>query len=637
MDKATGKFTPRFWAMIVAIGFVLACVISGITFANLYQQSSERASNTVEYVKKQSLECELVNNVNVMKSQIRVMQNASQAARDVAEGEGDVNDETLARYVKDLNLTSMFVLGPDGTLVGEYRGDEDTYDELESYLAEEEVLDVASHPKKVYSTRLSFADGSYADLSCASRIDAPGIVVVAYHTKAAYANRFLLTVQSLLDGYRITNDTSVVVEKDGEIIASNTDADDVEGSSDEQIVTQIRESCKAGQMHMVRGGDTYYYGTFGKTRDYTVYTFTKASEIMHEVASNAFVGVMIYVLLVAIFTTNRRRSEQEHLETMLDQRQQYTSQLEQAVKIAEAANAAKTDFLQRMSHDLRTPLNGIRGMVEVGNAYADDALKQAECRDKIWNASGILLDLVNEALDISKLEGGKIVLETETVDLDPIIDDVCAMVERQALERNISISRERSDVAHPRVKSSALYLRRLLMNVATNAVKYNKFGGEVSISHRELSFEDGVAVHQVVVADTGIGMSAEYMEHLFEPFTREEQELDYKPSGTGLGMPITKQLVELMGGEIECESELGRGTVCTITIPFDVAEEDETPVNGVAGDEEATLAGMKLLLVEDNELNREIAEFVVESADGEVVSAGNGKEALDAFEASAPG
>ena len=641
MNRGGTASRRRSLALAILGGLLVAAIVGGATFWVLYQQASERAANTVEYVKKQSLESDLVNDANVMKSQIRVMQNASQAVRDVAAGAGDLSEETLGRYTSELYLTSIFVLDADGQLVADYVGDGDGFEDFERYVATDEVIDVAQHPKKVYATRLTFDDGTYADLACASRLDAPGVVAVVYHTKLEYANRFLLTLQSLLDGYRVANDTSIVVERDGVVVAANTVGRDGQAASaeadNEIVTTEIKERCEPGQMHLVKGESAYYYGAYGKARDYTVYTFTKASRLLHYMCSNSLVAVALYAYVVASLAASRRRTHHEHLESMLGQERRYASQLEEAVRAAESANAAKTEFLQRMSHDLRTPLNGIRGMVEVGNAHADDVQKQTECREKVWTASSVLLDLVNEALDMTKLESGKITLEAEPVDLDEIIDDVCGMVERQAAERKVSISRERVGVEHPHVKSSALYLRRLLMNIASNAVKYNKLGGSVTITHRELSFEGGVATHEVVVSDTGIGMAPEFLEHLFEPFAREEQDLDYKPSGTGLGLAITKQLVDLMGGTIACESELGSGTTCTIVIPFEVADEGDVGAAAAVGDAPATLEGLHILLAEDNELNREIAEFVIGNAGATLSVAENGKEAVETFAANPPG
>ena len=638
MSRRAQTFSKRFLALAVIGGLLVYCLVGGLTFWVLHNQASDRAANTVDYVKKQSLECELVNDANVMKSQIRVMQNASQAARDIDAGGGDVSEAALGNYVSDLHLTNMFVLDPSGKLVAGYQGDNDSFESLASYLTGEEILDVANHPKKVYATRLFFDDGAYADLACACRLDAPGVVVVTYHTEAEYANRFLLTLQSLLEGYRVANDTSVVVEHDGAIVASNTVDSNGQTSldADAAIVDRIKESCEPGEMRLVKGDSAYYYGAFGKTRDYTVYTFSKASRLLHYVFSNALVGLTVYVLILVVAMMNRRRAEHQHLASMLEREQQHAIQLEEAVRVAEKANAAKTEFLQRMSHDLRTPLNGIRGMVEIGNANANDVGKQAECREKVWTASGVLLDLVNEALDMSKLESGQIALEVEAVDFDGVIDDVYGMLERQAAERKVSIVRQRGVVAHPCVKSSGLYLRRLFMNIATNAVKYNKFGGSVTIAYRELSFEAGVVTHQVTVADTGIGMSSDFQKHLFEPFAREEQKLDYRPSGTGLGLPIAKQLAELMGGTIACESELGRGTTCTITIPFEIADGCDGCADKTAA-ATATLAGLHVLLAEDNELNREIAEFVIKNAEATLCVAGNGREALELFESSSPG
>ena len=324
---------------------------------------------------------------------------------------------------------------------------------------------------------------------------------------------------------------------------------------------------------------------------------------------------------------------------LLQQERDYGDKLAKAAREASSANSAKTEFLRRMSHDLRTPINGIRGMVEVGDANADDLQKQTECRSKIWTASGLLLDLANEALDMSRLESGQVDLNLVPINLVALNCEVRDILERQAEERLVKIISDQQTLNHPYARVSVTHLKRLLLNIAGNAVKYNRQGGYVRLVCREVEPADGVPVYEYTIADNGIGMSEEFQKHLYEPFCREEQQVEGASSGTGLGAPIAKQLVELMGGTMSFTSVLGQGTTFTIRLPFEKCKRSEIPqaVRVDAGDGDA-LQGLRVLLVEDNDLEcRRIAQFTAQPLPGAVVThARDGESAVEMFAASVP-
>ena len=262
--------------------------------------------------------------------------------------------------------------------------------------------------------------------------------------------------------------------------------------------------------------------------------------------------------------------------------------------------------------------------------------KQAECRRKIWDASTLLLELVNEVLDMGKLESGEIVLESCPFNVIELKDGILQTMERAAAERGIMMT-DRTEVKHTTLIGSPLHLKRLLMNILSNAIKYNKDNGSIDLTCREVRSDGKTAWIEFICADTGIGMSEEFQKHLYEPFTQEHSDARTSYNGTGLGMAITKSLVEKMGGTIECRSKLGEGTTYCITIPFDIDSSAAPRVEETAALPAATPEGMHVLLAEDNELNIEIAVFVLENAGVTVTKAVNGQDALDQFAASAPG
>lgn len=327
-------------------------------------------------------------------------------------------------------------------------------------------------------------------------------------------------------------------------------------------------------------------------RDYYVYAFVSEKNVFGSTPRNLLWIAMAYFLIFALLGMIRWRMDRQFQEEQRAREQDYQKELEEAAHKAESANIAKTEFLQRMSHDIRTPINGIRGMVEIGNYYSNDLIKQAECRKKIWDASGLLLELINEVLDMGKMESGEVILEERSFQVVDLVQEIVDVLEKQAAERG------------------------------------------VTITCKEVSFEDGKAWLEFICADTGIGMSEEFQQHLFEPFTQENTDARSTYGGTGLGMAITKSLVDKMGGSITFESKLNVGTTYFIVIPFPVDEEKREERIVEAPAEISSLQGRKVLLAEDNELNMEIAEFLLENAGILVTKAYNGKEALERFEQS---
>ena len=278
-----------------------------------------------------------------------------------------------------------------------------------------------------------------------------------------------------------------------------------------------------------------------------------------------------------------------------------------------------------MSHDIRTPINGICGMLDVAEHYAEDLDKQTECREKIKEASNLLLGLVNEVLDMSKLESGEVTLEESPFDLHNISEEVLTVIELLAEERNIKLIREKQEITHWNLIGSPAHVKRVWMNILSNAVKYNKDNGSICIQCREVPYNQaGMTMIEFICQDTGIGMSREFQKVIFEPFAQENAGSRSKYGGTGLGMPITKSLVEKMGGTIQFESEEGVGTTFVIQIPFKI----DTETDRMEKEEKtaASLHGLHILLVEDNELNMEIAEFIVTDEGAVVTKAKNGKE-----------
>ena len=374
-----------------------------------------------------------------------------------------------------------------------------------------------------------------------------------------------------------------------------------------------------------------------KQRDYYIYTYLPDTEVFRNLPLSVTAVVFLYLLIFGIFCFWGYRADLAHRKQEQEKDEKYKAELLRAAKKAEAANEAKTEFLQRMSHDIRTPINGICGMINVADHYADNMEKQTECRAKIKKTSHLLLELINEVLDMSKLESDEVVLEDIPFNLNSIFEEILGVIEHMAAEQNIRIIWEEKEVTHWNLIGSPVHVKRILMNILSNAVKYNKENGYVYISCREIpSKQTAMTTLEFVCRDTGIGMTEAFQKRIFEPFAQEHAGSRTKFAGTGLGMPITKKLVEKMGGTISFESKEGTGTTFVIRIPFriDTDRKDRTETEEKT---ETSIQGLHVLLTEDNELNMEIAEFVLQNEGAVVTKAWNGQKAVDIFRKSRPG
>ena len=327
---------------------------------------------------------------------------------------------------------------------------------------------------------------------------------------------------------------------------------------------------------------------------------------------------------------------QDITETMVTRKKQEQSIMELLERVRRA-NSAKSEFLSHMSHDLRTPINGILGMLAILEKSPDDQERQRECRKKIRISTEHLLSLVNDVLQVSKLESGRPAAVEEPFDLHDIFGDCIAMLSPMAEERGIRLELEDSGLRHSRVIGNPLHIKQILMNVIDNALRYNRPHGAVFVRAEETGFQNGTASCRFVIEDTGIGIGEDFKEHIFEPFTQEHQDARTNYNGVGLGMSIVKKLVDQMKGTVEIDSRLGRGSVVQITLPVRAGEPGNAELADEVWNMPDNIDGMRVLLVEDNEINCEIVEYILRNAGVEVVIANNGKTAVDAFAAAEPG
>ena len=582
----------------------------------------------------------IIMNLGIQKSSPKRLKITRQMSTNInieIENGGQLSREFLKGNLQTLWVDGIIILDKDGKTDCEYSRDESLTNEIMEYLQKDIIMDFAGYEERTYSERFNRKDGSHIDIAACARKDAPGIVATYYYTSPEFARNYTLTIQGLLNGYSVQKDGTIIVADEGSIVASNDESLLGQNTTDNEVVQAMKKHTDSQHIYHLKKKGIGCYGIMLKQSDYYIYAYLPDNEVFHNLPLSVISVIFLYFLMFSIFWFWTYRTNLAHRKQEQEKDEKYKAELLIAAKKAEAANEAKTEFLQRMSHDIRTPINGICGVVNMADHYADDMEKQTEYRTKVKEASNLLLELVNDVLDMSKLESGEIVLEEVPFNLSSISREVFAVIEQVAAEQNIRIVWEKKEITHRDLIGSAGYVKRVMMNILSNAVKYNRENGQIYISCIEIPSEQPeMTTMEFVCRDTGIGMAEEFQKRIFEPFAQEHAGSRTKFAGTGLGMPISKKLIEKMGGTITFESAEGIGTTFVIRVPFKIdldadKREEQKDVS------ENSIKGLHILLAEDNELNMEIAEFVLRNEGADVTKAWNGQEAVERFRKSRVG
>ena len=640
MDIKRKKKEKRIQLLGGLMGICLAVVSLFYFFHAEKSEAEKRMVEIVNYVKVQCSTYTHYNESSESKSLLRTIESARQMSTNIymeIENGGQLSKDFLKENQQTLWVDGIIILDKEGKTDCEYSTDESLTNEITEYLQKGIIMDFAGYEERSYSERFTKEDGSYIDIAACARKDAPGIVAIYYYTSPEFARNYTLTIQGLLNGYSVQKDGTIIIAYDGIVVASNDESLLGQNTTGNEVVQEMKKHTDSQHIYHLKNEGTGCYGIMLKQRDYYIYAYLPDTEVFHNLPLSVASVIFLYFLLFSTFWFWAYRTNLMHQKIEQEKDEKYKAELLIAAKKAEAANEAKTEFLQRMSHDIRTPINGICGFVNMADHYADDIKKQTEYRTKVKEASNLLLELVNDVLDMSKLESGEIVLEEIPFNLSSIFKEVFVVIEQMASEQNIQIEWEKKEIIHRDFIGSPGYVKRVMMNILSNAVKYNRENGHIYISCMEIpSKQPEMTTMEFVCRDTGIGMTEEFQKCVFEPFAQEHTGSRTKFAGTGLGMSIAKNLIEKMGGSISFESKEGAGTTFVIQVPFKIdpdadKREEQRDVS------EKSIKGLHILLAEDNELNMEIAEFVLQNVGADVTKAWNGQEAVELFRKSEPG
>ena len=628
-----------FWALSLTIGVLLFGVVFAVSQHRDERDCQERLATTFEFFKTQTSAYSKYNDTAVAKSLVRASVAVHALAKDCAL---DASEVELRGYAEKVWMSGISLLDPAGNLITEYTEDGVGFASLRDGLPDIASLDLVAAPDKTYVKRVELRDGSYADVALHALSAGDGVILTYRHTKAAFAQKSVLSMQTLLDGYDRNTVGTFLLVRSNVVEASNDPAMigvDVTTNAMLKAIRAVNQSEKL--TYVVDGRGAKCYGMYTHGRDFVLYAYVPARSIYRSTLPNLAVLLILYVVVIAVIQGFRWNGEQKYKQRELAAAQAYKEALEKknreleiAVQQEAAANRAKRDFLFNMSHDIRTPMNAIIGYTSLAETNLTQPARVADYLRKISTASQHLLSLINDVLDMSRIESGRVVLEQKPVHLPALVQDVRDIIQSNITAAGLSFTVDLAGVRDEDVIGDPLRIQRILLNILSNAVKFTPSGGSITLRVVEKS---GAPVrygdYEFHVRDTGIGMSAEYQKHIYEQFSREETSTVSRIQGTGLGMPITKRLVEMMDGSIDLVSVQGQGTEFTVhlRLPLCGAPKAETSV------EDPDFAGMRLLVVEDNELNMEITTTVLEEAGFLVDQAENGQVALEKVATAAPG
>ncbi len=625
---------------------VLAAALLVSTRADM-ADTAHMLSSTTEYVKEQCNRFAKIELASETKSLMRVIESGKQIAHEIADDRALGREQALDVYVRDSYVSGVYLLDGDGGIDAQYHSESAPPDELDEALEIRALLDTALHPEKRYAERFRCADGSELDVAATAREDAAGIVVAYYHTPASYKNSFSLSAAALLDGYTVEKGGTIAIGSGDTIVASN-DLSLIGAKTDDVPILKALSLLSDGEAQMYSAprdhSVSHDFGLMKRGRDFYIYGYVSEWDMFGNTPHVLLYTLIVYIFLLTVIHTVYWQLAQRYRETQVRAQAEYTDSLRQkneqlsiAIENAARANAAKSGFLSRMSHDIRTPLNGILGLLRISDMHEDDPVLLAENRRKIKIAANHLLSLVNDVLNMSKLESGETVLAHERVGLSDLMQDIAGIVIGRAEESGITwdCPDEGAELPYPYVYGSPLHLRQIFLNIYSNCIKYNRPGGRITTVLDMPEASDGRCTYRWRISDTGIGMSEAYLDHIFEAFSQEKNDARSVYSGTGLGMSIVKGLLDRMGGRILVTSKEGVGSTFEISIPFEIAPAPETLPETET--QEADIRGLHLLLAEDNELNAEIAVTLLGAAGADITAVQNGKQALERFADSAPG
>ena len=578
MNRKKKTFTPnmRMAALYLLMGVLLLLTVTLFSGQESIRATEDYFARTISFVKVQSTSFEKHNDTITAKALRRM----AVAVRQLAENDTlDLYDpESLRAETESLWLTGIAVLDENGKALCEYTSGNVGYAQFAELLREKAALNVLQNPQKTYLKRILLQDGTAVDVAT-HRAAARDAILLAYRvTPPEFVEGAALSIQSVLDGYPQDISGTIFIVQDNKVIAANDPSLIGLYTTNSPLVQGIR---KAGAPDTLTHTHDWansgcYFGMYSNGQNFDLYIYINEKAVFRNSSSTLLATLILYLIFVAVLQTLRHRSIKAAEQQKREQEQKYHAQLEEqnrklekAVRHEAAANRAKREFLFNMSHDIRTPMNAIIGFTSLAATHIDNKEQVLDYLKKISTSSQHLLSLINDVLDMSRIESGKVKIEEKAVHLPDLVHDVRSIIQPNISSKRLSLFIDTMDVVDEDIITDPLRLNQILLNILSNAIKFTPTGGMISIRIAQKNgAPKGCVCYEFRIKDNGIGMSEEFQKHIFEEFSREESSTVSGIQGTGLGMSITKNIVDLMGGTIALTSEPGKGSEFIVTLCF---------------------------------------------------------------------
>lgn len=619
-----------FTYLVAIIGAIFLLLVFILSDFNCRKNSYEDMSETLDYLKYQCIRYDEIANDEEAKSLIRIADKASYFKQDIFSNflNKSLVDDYTKEFLIDQRLTGIIITNNDSNLFFESSLVDDDKNTIDWKKIIGSKDDISKNNNKCYLERI-YGEKYCYDYAIISRHDNKGVILCYLRQEINVVLGSLLSLSTLIDGFNIDNNGLIFFTTSDYVVSSNLNKyNDVKINNCEFVSKVLDEKSSQNDFIKIRVNKQNYYSLNSRVKNYYIYVLYPSSKIFVSRAIIVSYSTVIYVILITLLVLFNLKLKQIKRRQQDEIDKKYKDELNELANKAIKANLLKSDFLRRMSHDIRTPITTIRGLVEIGNHHKDDMIIQNEIRYKVEKTSGYLLDLVNDVLDMSKFEGEIELFRNDEFNINELIDNVYDITKSQANEEGITLKFEKGKITHDSLIGSKIHIQRVFINIINNAIKYNKKNGMITVSFNEISASDEIATYEFKCIDTGIGMSKEFQEKMFEPF--EQENLDNKHYGTGLGLAIVKKIIDRIDGTINVESELNKGTTFTITIPLQISNNENKNVLSKKNIT-SSLKGVTILLAEDNEINQEIIKFFLTNAKANVICASNGKEAYEKF------
>lgn len=676
------------WKRLICLEIVVGLVLLLITFAVTAKADIDKAEDklvaSVEYIRQQCNNSQIRDEASESKSLLRVTESTDDVSRrlkfdQLTAGDAFANDALLKKCSQDAYLDGVIVLDEAGNIEYSFDLTGNQPADILAKMGMDFILDINSFPEKKYAVRVQGNNGDHIDAAAVRRADASGMLVGYFSTPSEYASVINNQAQTLVSGYILEEAGVIAIGNDEGILATNKE--DLLGKriEDINIIAELQKSKAYKKLLIAKEPGTllsYRFGVMDKSQQYSIYGFMNERDVFPSMVYIMLCVLSLYIVMIFAINILLKQTEKTYQKEQQESQQRYLNSLEiknrelkAAVVRAETASNAKSSFLSRMSHDIRTPLNGIIGLLKIDETHLLDHNLIQENHRKMTVAANHLLSLLNDVLQMSKLEDGMVELAHDVISLKELSSDIATIIKGRVAEAGLSWEYAPYDYRFPYayVYGSSVHLRQIFLNIFSNCIKYTPKGGKITTSLECLGGRDGVCKYRWTISDTGKGMSPEFLERIFEPFSQERNDARSTYRGVGLGMSIVKNLLTRMDGTIEVKSVLGEGSTFIITIPFEIAEEpkeakaaeEASKANAVDAAGEAKeknkakdtseasepehaakgkdIAEMHLLVAEDNELNADIIRMILEDKGASLKIVPDGSKAVEEFNSNPAG